>query len=86
MADLNDPIRTPAPDRPSILKRRADGKASKPIMWWALGALAVLFILGAMFYDVQTPKQAGLSPPATTSGSAVQAPTNVPAGSGTQKP
>ena len=86
MADLNDPIRTPAPDRPSILKRRADGKASQPILWWALGALAVIFVLGAMFYNIETPKQAGLFPPATSGSAVPQASTNIPAGSGTQRP
>jgi hypothetical protein len=73
MADLNDPIRTPAPDRPNIFKPRLDGKASQPIMWWSLGALAVLVVLGAIFYEVAGPQQPGSDAPSTTSGAAVPA-------------
>jgi len=87
MANLNGPSRPPAPERVSILKRRHNGKVMKPIVWWAVGALGVLFVLGAMFYDVETPKRAGIAPPAGTTGSAVTPESNnIPAGSGTQRP
>jgi hypothetical protein len=87
MPNRNDPIRTPEKERLSILKQRHYGKASKPIVWWALGALVVLSILGGVLYNSNAQKQAGLTSPATTTGSAVpKGPSNIPAGSGTQRP
>ena len=87
MPNRNDPIRRPENERPNILKQRHYGKASKAIVWWALGALVVLFILGGVLYNSDAQKQAGMASPATTTGSAVpKAPSNIPAGSGTQRP
>ena len=87
MPNRNDPIRTPENERPNILKQRHHGKASKPMMWGALGALVVLFILGGILYNSDAQKQAGIASPATTTGSAVpKGPSNIPAGSGTQRP
>ena len=87
MPNRNDPIRTPENERPSILKQRNYGKASKAIVWWALGALVVLFILGGVLYNSDAQKQAGVNSPAATTGSAVpKGPTNIPAGLGAQRP
>ena len=88
MPNRNDPIRTPENERPNILKQRHYGKASKAMMWWALGALVVLFILGGVLYNSDAQKQAENTSRATTTGSAVpKGPSsNIPAGSGTQRP
>ena len=86
MPNGNDHIRARESERPSILKQRHYGKASKPIVWWALGAIVVLFILAGVLYNSNAQKQAGLTSPATTTGSVLKGSAYSPAGSGAQRP
>ena len=55
MENLDDPIRMPAPDRPNILKPRADGKASQALVWWSLVVLAIVVAFGAILYEIEKP-------------------------------
>jgi hypothetical protein len=71
MENLDDPIRMPAPDRPNILKPRADGKASQALVWWSLVVLAIVVAFGAILYEIEKPQRAGHNAPTTTTGTAL---------------
>ena len=82
MSNLDDPIRLA--ETKSILKNRY-WRPTKPIVWWALGALGVIVVLAAILYDTGKRDQTAIAPALTTGSAVPQAPTNIPAGSGTQR-